>query len=455
MIDVLLINPYQRKRISIASYRDKIKFPVLSLLSLASYLEKEGFKVEILDLNIKALKNKNILRVIKEKNPIVIGITSITASIYEAYRLARLIKSKFNISLVIGGPHATFSDEEILNESNFDIVVRGEGEEILNEIVRTIKGEQNLDDIKGISYKKDGKIIKNKSRKFIADLDKLPFPARHLVPLEKYGTHAFTIITSRGYPFGCTFCQVSGKDGLKWRYRSATNIIEEIKEIIKNYPNVKKVGGPEGKRPMVFFVDDNFMVSIERIKEICNTIIEEGIEIYWDSNARVDTIANISENILDLLKKSGCLHIFLGVESGSEKILKSYNKQIKKKDVLKSAERLKKKGIFFTSFFMLGYIEETKSDLNATIQFAKKMDPTIVAFRILIPLPGTKIYEKYVKEDLIMDFNYFNYTSGKQIIKHKENLERWVLKFYLMYYLRPRKEYLDLGMWKMLFQIYR
>ncbi len=454
MIDVLLINPYQRKRITIASYRDKIKFPVLSLLSLASYLEKEGFKVEILDLNIKALKNKNILQVIKEKNPIVIGITSITASIYEAYRLARLIKSNFNIPLVIGGPHATFSDEEILNESNFDIVVRGEGEEILNEIVRTIKGEQNLDDINGISYKKDGKIIKNKSRKFIADLDKLPFPARHLVPLEKYGTHAFTIITSRGCPFGCTFCQVSGKDGLKWRYRSATNIIEEIKEVIKNYPNVKKVGGPEGKRPMVFFVDDNFMVSIERIKEICNKIIEEGIKIYWDSNARVDTIANISENILDLLKKSGCIHLFLGVESGSEKILKSYNKQIKKKDVLKSAERLKKKGIFFTAFFMLGYIEETKSDLNATIQFAKKMDPTIVAFRILIPLPGTKIYEKYVKEDLIMDFNYFNYTSGKQIIKHKENLERWVLKFYLMYYLRPRKKYLDLGMWKMVLQIY-
>ena len=101
---------------------------------------------------------------------------------------------------------------------------------------------------------------------------------------------------------------------------------------------------------------------------------------------------------------------------------------------------------------MLGYIEETKFDLKATIKFAKKMDSTIVAFRILIPLPGTKIYEKYVKEDLIIDFNYFNYTSGKQIIKHKENLERWVLKGYLMYYLRPRNDYLDLGMWKMVLQ---
>jgi anaerobic magnesium-protoporphyrin IX monomethyl ester cyclase len=454
MIDVLLINPYQRKRISIGSYRDKIKFPILSLLHLASYLEKEGFKVEILDLNIKLFKNKNILRVIKEKTPIVIGITSITASIYEAYRLARLIKSNFNIPLVIGGPHATFSDEEILNESNFDIVVRGEGEEILNEIVKTIKVGHDLEDIKGISYKKDGEIIKNKSREFITDLDKIPFPARHLVPLEKYGTHAFTIITSRGCPFRCTFCQVSGKDGLNWRYRSAKNIIEEIKEVLRNHPNVKKVSGPEGKRPMIFFVDDNFMVSIKRVEEICNMIIDEGIKIYWDANARVDTIANISEDILELLKKSGCLHIFLGVESGSEKILKSYNKQIKKKDVLKSAERLKKKGIFFTGLFMLGYIEETKADLNATLQFAKKMDPTIVAFRILIPLPGTKIYEKYIREDLIMDFNYFNYTSGKQIIKHKENLERWVLKCYLKYYLRPRKAYLDLGMWKMIFQIY-
>ena len=454
MIDVLLINPYQRKGTSIGSYRDKIKFPVLSLLHLASYLEKERFTVEILDLNIKLLKNKNILRVIKEKDPLVIGITSTIASIYEAYRLAKLIKSKFNIPLVIGGPHATFSDEEILNESNFDIVVRGEGEEILNEIVKTIKGEHGLDDIKGISYKKDGKIIKNKSREFIADLDKMPFAARHLVPLEKYETHAFTIITSRGCPFGCTFCQVSGKDGLKWRHRSAANIIEEIKQVIRNHPNVKKVSGPEGKRPMVFFVDDNFMVSIKRVEEICNMIIEEGIKIYWDANARVDTIANISENILDLLKKSGCLHIFLGVESGSEKILKSFNKQIKKKDILKSAERLKKKGIYFTGSFILGYIDETITDLNATLQFAKKMDPTIVAFRILIPLPGTKIYEKYVREDLIMDFNYSNYTSGKQIIKHKENLERWLLKCYLMFYLRPRKAYLNLGMWKMIFQIF-
>lgn len=454
MTDVLLINPYQRKGTSLGSYRDKIKFPVLSLLHLASYLEKERFKVEILDLNIKLLKNKNILRVIHEKTPIVIGITSTISSIYEAYRLAKLIKSNFNIPLVIGGAHATFSDDEILIESNFDIVVRGEGEETLNEIVKAIKGEHNLDDIRGISYRKDGKVIKNKSREYIADLDKMPFAARHLVPLEKYETHAFTIISSRGCPFKCEFCQVSGKDGLKWRYRSAANIIEEIKQVIRNHPNVKKVSGPEGKRPMVFFVDDNFMVSMKRVEEICNMIIEEGINIYWDANARVDTIANISEEILDLLKKSGCLHVFLGVESGSEKILKSFNKQIKKKDILKSAERLKKKGIFFTASFLLGYVEETKSDLNATIQFAKKMDPTIVSFRILIPLPGTKIYEKYVREDLIMDFNYFHYTSGKQIVKHKENLERWVLKCYLMYYLRPRKAYLDLGMWKMIFQIF-
>jgi len=149
-----------------------------------------------------------------------------------------------------------------------------------------------------------------------------------------------------------------------------------------------------------------------------------------------------------------CFHLFLGVESGSEKTLRSYNKQIKKQDALKAAERLRKKGIYFTGAFMLGYIQENKSDLNATIQFAKKMEPTTVAFRILIPLPGTKIYEKYIKEDLIMDFNYSNYTSGIQIVKHKENLERWVLKFYLMYYLRPRKEYLDLGMWKMVLQTY-
>ncbi|MHA2269898.1 MAG: B12-binding domain-containing radical SAM protein [Promethearchaeota archaeon] len=454
MIDVLLINPYQRKGTSLGSYRDKIKFPVLSLLHLASYLEKERYKVDILDLNLKLLKNKLILQVIKEKNPIIIGITSTIASIYEAYRLAKLIKSSFNIPLVIGGAHATFSDQEILNESKFDIVVRGEGEETLNEIVKAIKGEHNLDDIRGISYRNDGRIIKNESREFIADLDKMPFAARHLVPLEKYDTHAFTITTSRGCPFKCEFCQVSGKDGLKWRYRSAANIIEEIKQIIKNHPNVKKVSGPAGKRPIIFFVDDNFMVSIERLEELCNMIIKEGIEIYWDANARVDTIANISEERLELLKKSGCLHLFLGVESGSERILKSFNKQIKKKDILKSAERLKKKGIYFTASFLLGYIDETKSDLKATIQFAKKMDPTIVSFRILIPLPGTKVYEKYVREDLIMDFNYNNYTADKQIIKHEENLERWLLKCYLMYYLRPRRTYLDLGMWKMIFQIF-
>jgi radical SAM superfamily enzyme YgiQ (UPF0313 family) len=454
MLDVLLINPYQRKGTSLGSYRDKIKFPVLSLLHLASYLEKERFKVEILDLNLKLLKNKNILQAIQEKNPIIIGITSTIASIYEAYRLAKLIKSNFNIPLVIGGAHATFSDEDILKGSNFDIVVRGEGEVTLSEIVKAIKGERNLEDIGGISYKKDGKIIRNESREFIADLDKMPFAERQLVPLEKYGTHAFTIITSRGCPFKCEFCQVSGKDGLKWRSRSAANILEEIKLIVRNHPNVKKVSGPKGKRPMVFFVDDNFMVSMKRVEELCNMIIEEGINIYWDANARVDTIANISEELLDLLKKSGCLHLFLGVESGSEKILKSFNKQIKKKDILISAERLKKKGIYFTASFLLGYIDETKSDLKATIQFAKKMDPTIVSFRILIPLPGTAIYEKYVREDLIMDFNYSNYTSGKQIVKHKENLERWLLKCYLMYYLRPRKAYLNLGMWKMISQIF-
>ncbi|MFX0003143.1 MAG: B12-binding domain-containing radical SAM protein [Candidatus Hodarchaeota archaeon] len=454
MIDVVLINPNQRKKFSLGAYRDKIKFPVLSLLSLASYLEKEGYKVYILDLNIKLLRSRSFLKLIKEKDPLIIGITSITASIYEAYRLAKVIKSNINIPLIIGGPHATFSDDKILNESSFDIVVRGEGEETFKEIVESYKKGKTFEDIKGISFKKDGKIIRNESRNYITNLDRLPFPARHLVKIEKYGTHAFTIMTSRGCPFRCKFCQVSAKDGLKWRHRSAANIIEEIKELIKLYPGVKKVSGPEGKRPIFFFVDDNFMVSIERIEEICNKIIEEGLEIYWDANARVDTIANISENILNLLKKSGCLHLFLGIESGSKKILKSYNKQIILKDALKSAERLKKWGIYFTGAFMLGYKEEQESDLNATIQFAKRMDPTTVAFRILVPLPGTKIYEEYIKEDLIIDFNYANYTSGKQIIKHKENLERWVLKFYLMYYLRLRKRYLDLEMWKMVFQIY-
>lgn len=449
MIDVLLINPNYKKRSSLIPIRDKLKVPPMGLMYLASSLEKAGFKIEILDLNIEVLKNRNILRIIKERSPMLIGITSMTSSIHETYRLAKLIKANFNIPLVIGGPHATFADEEILNESTFDIVVRGEGEETLVELVRTIKKGKTLENIKGITFKKENKIIKNKPRDFISDLDKLPFPARHLVNLEKYRGHGFTVVTSRGCPFGCKFCQVPGKDGFKWRNRSTENIIEELKETIKKYPNIKKVDGPAHKKLMVFFIDDNFMVSIKRVEEICKKIIEERIKIYWSGDARADAIADASDDFLDLLKKSGCIHLYLGIESGSERILKVYNKKIKKEQVLKAAERLKKNGIYFTYSFILGYIIETREDLSETIRFAKKVDPTIASFRILIPLPGTPIYEEYKKDDLITDFNYINYTSAKQIIKHKENLERWALRAYASFYLRPRKIYLDVGMWKL------
>ncbi|MFY9638593.1 MAG: radical SAM protein, partial [Methanobacterium sp.] len=252
-IDVMLINPYDENAV-----KNALGFitPPLNLMYLASSLEKEDYKVKIVDDDLEQKGYENVSKQAEKINPQLIGVTATTSTIKSALKYLDLIKKVLPNSLtVIGGPHTTFMPYETLKDTeNLDVVVIGEGEETMVDLTNlTTQNHENIDNVKGIVYRdlKDGKLKTTQNRPLIKDLDKLPFPARHLVPFESYGAsqeQTGGIITSRGCVYNCNYCSSSLIMGKKFRSRSPTNVVDEIEELIDKY-HINDIG----------FMDDTFM----------------------------------------------------------------------------------------------------------------------------------------------------------------------------------------------------
>lgn len=343
-------------------------------------------------------------RVVKEFDPDICGITFTTGAYNSAKHMTDIVKRNNRQTVVVlGGPHPTLMPEDSLREFDADIAVRGEGERAICQCAASIRDGKPLDDIEGITFKTaDGRIISNPVRPRIKDLDSLPIPARDLLLDEdKYET--IPIITGRGCPFKCTFCASNKIWGRKVRNRSLENIIAEIEQVAKKFPDKH-----------IRFNDDTFTMNEKRVVGICDLIKERNIDIKWVCYGRVDVMTH---RMLAEMKSAGCDGVFFGVESGNKEILESVQKGIKVEQVIDAFDSAKKLGIKASAYFMIGFPSETAKQVKDTIRLMKRIRPTgFCCWNIVTPYPGTELYEVAKKKGVLpegLEWGDFFHKSEK------------------------------------------
>ena len=401
-------------------------WPSLGLAYIASVLEHDGHRVAYIDCSAEHYTINDMRQVLKDcKGFDYIGLTATTPLINNALRIADIAKQEIpGVKVVVGGVHASVMPDEVLSNKCVDFVAVDEGEQTIRELINGARPE----DILGLCFKKDGQIIKNDLRPLIKDLDEIPPPAYHLMPIKKYypapGTYkrlpVMTIFSTRGCPGRCTFCYRCFRGVI--RKRSAKNIIEEVKILQKDY-------GIKG----LTIVDDTFTIFKDVVKEFCNLILSEGLDISWSCMTRVDCV---NEELLKLMKRAGCFQILFGVESGDEEILKAINKKISLTQVQEIVKLARKIGIETRATFMFGNQGETEETIKKTIDFAIKLDPDMAQFNIAIPYPGTYLFDWAKERGYIKSFNWDDYNLSDAVLD-LPGLSRDKLQYY--YRLAHRK----------------
>lgn len=357
-------------------------FPPLGLGYIAAYLIEKGLTVKVHDTTFDSNLGLTPERAIY-------GVM-ITTPIFNIAKeaIGKIRETNKDNVIVAGGPHATIMQENLLADGHIDYVVIGEGEEIFYNLCTALLGNKPVRDIKGICYR-DGKGVKSTGRApFIRELDDLPPPRYDLFPLQDYMNakpiKELNMITSRGCPFNCLFCQPYSKDafGLKIRRRSPKLIVDEIERIQQ-----------EIKPHIIFFCDD--MVIPEYIRDLCNEIIGRKVRFIWRCMAR----ACLDKDILRLMKKAGCVNIAFGVESGSQKVLDALNKTMKVERVAQQFKDCRDVGIFSHAFLMVGNPEEGEDDIEKTIEHVRDIKPFSIYVAITTPYPGTHLFNKLKQEN--------------------------------------------------------
>lgn len=430
---VLLIDPPQSA---------KYPQPPLGLAMIAAVLEEHGYKVKISDLHALGVSEEAVPRIISKETPDIVGITALTPTINASIEIAKKVKkSNENITVILGGPHGTILPEETLhNAPEIDIIVRGEGEQTMLELVKGLEenSQNSLKEVLGLSYRENQNIRSNPPRPLILNIDVLPFPAFHLLPIGKYRLHppfgrrtpVMPIITSRGCPYRCIFCSKS-VFGNKYRGNSPDYVIDEIRLLMEKF-GVKEIK----------FYDDVFTLDRNRVFSICEQLKEEGLDIPWTCETRVNLV---DSKLLKNMKDTGCYMIAYGIESGNQEILNNLNKDITLEQAIHAFKLTKEADIETVAYFMIGSLGETPDTVKDTIEFAKNLDPDFVQFSITTPYPGTELYDRLAKEGCLSEewdkYMYANLNSSDYPAFETKNLSReelkeWSGKAYASFYLR-------------------
>jgi len=383
--------------------------PPLGLAYLAGILRREQAEVRILDLLMARYSPDMLRRELAQFQPHVVGATCSTINSKAASRILRLCK-EFDPGLVtlIGGPHASFVAADLIGEAPWiDVVVMGEGDQTIVELVKTLSDGGDLAGVAGIAFRKNGRAVLNPPRPLIKDLDSLPLPARDLLPISKYRALKVpcTVITSRGCPFGCIFCSAPKMFGRGVRYRDPGLVVDEIEMINR------ELGFQE-----INIVDDTFTVKEPHVQAICQGIRDRGLNITWSVYSRVDTI---NPRVLRTMKEAGCTWVCFGLESGSQKILDTIKKRITTAKSREGVRMATESGLNVLASFILGLPGEDPETAGQTVGLAKELFDTYkvsYGFHLLAPMPGTEVRERAEEYGIrILTQNWSRYNANQPV----------------------------------------
>ena len=437
---VLILNPPLTMR---EMYKDLegggSQFPPLGIALLAAVIRDKGYNVKILDTLALNMNGEQAIQKILKESPDYLAVTSITISIYNAQEIIQTLKKTHpEMKIIVGGPHVTAAPEKTMEVfPEFDVGVIGEAEDTFVELLDRLDNNKSLDDVAGLLIRKEGKIIRTAPRPLIKDLDKLPFPAWDLLPdlLTYYQpaadtlnrTPATLLITSRGCPGRCNYCDQS-VFGQRIRGYSADYVIRMIKHLQKEY-GIKEI----------FFQDDNYVALRQRMIEISKKLIEQKIDLTYSVMGRVD---QVTEEGLRWLKKSGCWQINYGLESGDQRIFDLIDKDVTVKQNMDAVKLANKLGISVKGLFMIGAFGETKESIENTLKFIKKAPIDDFHMTIYTPFPGATGYKeahKYGKFD--PDWRKVSMFGADNFVPFgitRKELEKYYRKSWRVFYLRPR-----------------
>jgi len=402
-LHVTLVNPPYRTQ-----PHQHIPFPPLGIGYLAAVLEKNNFKVDILDCQASRYTFDDYKCEVAKRKPDVIGVTAPTRLYNSAKEIIKISKEVHpNVVTMLGGAHVTFWNEKALQECpQLDVVVRKEGEYTLLELVQRLEAGKDIRDVAGTTQRKNDRFIFNVDRPYIENLDELPFPARHLWDLDaiRREEDMFYLITTRGCTAWCNFCAAVRMFGQRYRMRSIQNVVDELEFLYKTY-NAENFT----------FCDDAFTVDMKRTEKLCEEINRRNLEIKWNMGTRVD---RVSKELLQKMKDAGCVSMWCGLESGTQKVLNDMRKDISTDQTKKALKWVREIGLKPTPNVLLGYPGETMESALRSIKFAEEVSPDEIAYyNIATPYPGTPMYDEVMKNGWIRNTNFDDYDATQPIFE--------------------------------------
>ena len=382
--------------------------PPLGICYVAAACESAGAQVQLFDYIISEYHPEKLKRALDAFQPDIVGSTSVTMNFLQAAEILKTVKSYHpQLITIMGGPHVTFDYENVLRTiQSIDIIVLGEAEKTLTSLIPNIKNRKLWQTVPGIAFLENDCVITTQPQNLIKNLDDLPLPARHLLNIPKYHTLGFpiSIITSRGCPNQCIFCQGRRMVGQKVRYRSVEKVVDEI-EILMNLGF-----------DLINIADDLFTVNKERVIAFCQLIKDRNLSFVWSAFSRVNTV---DSDILREMKSAGCYAVSFGIESGNQEMLKRIRKGITLNQARYAAKCCKAEGIRTHASFMVGLPGETLETLNDSLNFAESLNIEY-GFHFLAPFPGTTLREKIDDYDLeILSHDWTKYDANQAIVRTK------------------------------------
>lgn len=439
---ILLLQPIIPTKILWGEYVKGEGFvPPIGLISVGGYLKEKGYDIKIKDTQVEKMLTEDLENYLKENNFDVIGLPTFTNSIAFSYDTARICRQVLpNCKIIFGGVHSTIMPERTLQECpELDFIVMREGEHRLEMLIKYFKGElNNLEEINGIAYRKNGEIIVQPAEGLL-NVDELPLPAYDLLDMSRYVPHPtqykvlpnYPLVIQRGCPYNCAFCDAWAVHGRQVRRRSVDNVIKELKLLKEKY-------GAKG----VYFQDSTFIVDKKYTTELLSRMIDEKLNLTWACNTRVNTV---DQDILRLMKKSGCWMVVYGIESGNQKSLDLMRKRVKVEQNIKAVKLTEKAGLVACCSYIICLPGENYDDALNTINFALDLKTAVGMFYLPVPYPGTDLigicreYGGLRPDPSWEDYSAVDFSNPVYVnpLIGKENMQKLLNLAFKKYYTNP------------------